>query len=215
MDGPGDFGSSAVVRTIIQCRQELGLSDAQIERLDRLGLDLIRELIRRRAELDVAQLDLAVLMQPDANDPAKPAEVTTAEAKIRGIARIAADGDVAVMRTIESAKAVLTVEQRAKLAALLDDPPARAHPRPQAPGGGHHFEGRHDIHRHPQPWVGVRPWVWPDPFWPGYIYAPPPPPAYIAPPASWYYCQSAGAYYPDVQTCPEGWVTVAPRAATP
>lgn len=27
----------------------------------------------------------------------------------------------------------------------------------------------------------------------------------------WYYCQSAGAYYPDVATCAEPWVPVPPR----
>jgi len=59
--------------------------------------------------------------------------------------------------------------------------------------------------------------------------APPPPAVYAPPPASypprvaysrpsaparpfhWYYCQSAGGYYPYVRTCPGGWLTVAPR----
>ncbi len=27
----------------------------------------------------------------------------------------------------------------------------------------------------------------------------------------WYYCESAGGYYPDVARCPERWVKVAPR----
>ena len=36
-----------------------------------------------------------------------------------------------------------------------------------------------------------------------------PAPAYAAPaPSYWYYCQSAGAYYPDVQTCAEDWIPV-------
>lgn len=47
-------------------------------------------------------------------------------------------------------------------------------------------------------------------------YAPPPPPVYIEQPqpqpqAYWYYCASAGAYYPHVQSCPEGWQRVAPQ----
>jgi hypothetical protein len=45
----------------------------------------------------------------------------------------------------------------------------------------------------------------------------PPAPAVIEPtpasvpepaPGMWYFCQSAGAYYPYVQTCPEGWQAV-------
>jgi hypothetical protein len=61
------------------------------------------------------------------------------------------------------------------------------------------------------------------------VYAPAPapqePPVYVernpaprpapqdatAPPSWWYYCESAGAYYPDVQSCPEPWRKVAPQ----
>ncbi len=31
--------------------------------------------------------------------------------------------------------------------------------------------------------------------------------------AVWYYCEGARAYYPDVQECPGGWVTVTPPAS--
>jgi hypothetical protein len=58
--------------------------------------------------------------------------------------------------------------------------------------------------------------------YPAPVYAPAPvaqePPVYIerdaAPAASgwWYYCESAGAYYPDVASCDEPWVKVPPRA---
>jgi hypothetical protein len=82
--------------------------------------------------------------------------------------------------------------------------------------------------------VGVGPGWWGPPWWyyppyPAYVYAPPPtvvveqPPVYVqqqppppppapAPPqAYWHYCPSAHAYYPNVQTCSEPWVKVAPR----
>jgi len=54
--------------------------------------------------------------------------------------------------------------------------------------------------------------------WYGYAYAYPyvsyPYTAYPAQDYSgvWYYCQSAGDYYPNVQVCPEGWVAVSPSA---
>jgi hypothetical protein len=36
-----------------------------------------------------------------------------------------------------------------------------------------------------------------------------PAPVYAAPtPTYWYFCRSAGAYYPYVPTCPEPWVPV-------
>jgi hypothetical protein len=52
---------------------------------------------------------------------------------------------------------------------------------------------------------------------PSYIYTPPPvvaaPPVYVQPESNgyWYYCRSAGAYYPYVPTCPEPWVPVPAR----
>ena len=72
-------------------------------------------------------------------------------------------------------------------------------------------------------------WGPPYPFWYGPSYfvvaaapvvvTPPPvvesPPVFVEPePAQsyWYYCQSARAYYPNVQSCPEAWVKVPPRA---
>jgi hypothetical protein len=45
---------------------------------------------------------------------------------------------------------------------------------------------------------------------------PPPPPTASGPYAegTWYYCESAGAYYPYVSECPEGWepVPAVPRS---
>jgi hypothetical protein len=80
--------------------------------------------------------------------------------------------------------------------------------------------------------LGIGPaFWWPHPTWyyppPYYVYPPPAvvvqqPPVYVqqpAPPppppppptAYWYYCGSAKAYYPNVQTCPEPWIKVPPR----
>jgi hypothetical protein len=48
---------------------------------------------------------------------------------------------------------------------------------------------------------------------PPVVLQPPPAPVYVQPdpPPYWYYCQSAGAYYPHVGACPEGWLQVAPQ----
>jgi hypothetical protein len=231
---------SALIRVIVLCRQELGVSDAQLERIERLALDLARQQIRRRADLEVAVLELMVVLDADPSDPARPADVAAAESKIRDVARITADGEIARMRVLESLKGVLDPEQRVKLAALMDDPldaarapgggapggrpsggpasgghpPGGGAPRgapPHPPGGSVRpphppahpgFDGRHGFR--PHVWIGVQPWIAFDPFWPSYAYPMPAPRAY------WYFCASAGAYYPYVQTCPEGWVTVVP-----
>ncbi len=97
------------------------------------------------------------------------------------------------------------------------------------------------VHWHGGVFIGVGPWWGPPyPYWwypspyyyypPPYYYYPPPtvvieqPPVYIQQPAPspappsvpvesyWYYCQSAQAYYPSVQQCPEAWIRVPPRA---
>ena len=84
--------------------------------------------------------------------------------------------------------------------------------------------------------IGVGPGWWGPPYpygwYPPYVYPPPAPtvivesppvyverpdppvdsgPAVAAPAGSWYYCPSAGGYYPYVQTCAEAWVPVPAR----
>jgi hypothetical protein len=76
------------------------------------------------------------------------------------------------------------------------------------------FDGHRAFHRGGQArvFVGVAPFIagpayaygWPAD--PGEVYSVP---AYPTPPPSyWYYCPSAGGYYPDVPACPEPWVPV-------
>jgi hypothetical protein len=76
------------------------------------------------------------------------------------------------------------------------------------PGGFHGNPGGfHDHHFHGRGFVGVAPFVWA----PGYVYDPPvveAPPAYVPSDGYWYYCQSAGAYYPVAPSCPEPWIPV-------
>ena len=59
---------------------------------------------------------------------------------------------------------------------------------------------------YPPPYSGPPTVVIQDP--PTYIEQPAPAPA----PAYWHYCASARDYYPTVQTCPEEWIKVPPRA---
>jgi hypothetical protein len=95
-------------------------------------------------------------------------------------------------------------------------------------GGWHHGGGRpHHYHHHPR-WYGGRwrsgvfigapflfaaPFAYRYPVYPPPVVVQPPPPVYAQPdpPPYWYYCQSAGAYYPNVGACPEGWLEVAPQ----
>lgn len=109
---------------ILRQRGQLGLSPAQVESIERLAGDFAREVIRRQADLQIASLDLATMLDPDPADPARQLDLSRVEAKIREIERIDGDVELARLRTIEAGKAQLSAEQRAKVGALLvgDDP---------------------------------------------------------------------------------------------
>lgn len=99
---------------------------------------------------------------------------------------------------------------------------------------GHRFHGFRGHHGFPsRVFVGIGPywgpyWGWGPSWYPPYYYPPAYAPAYAAPvvaepltfihqsppPTYWYFCESAKAYYPYVQECPAGWLTVVPPAAT-
>jgi hypothetical protein len=96
--------------------------------------------------------------------------------------------------------------------------PPGGEPRHRRPPDGHRDHGHHD-HHGGRAIVGVWPSLWWDPWWePYWYYAPPPviiqepPPVYVQQPLYWYYCQSAQAYHPYVASCPEPWI---PVPATP
>ena len=64
---------------------------------------------------------------------------------------------------------------------------------------------------------------YPDPYVPPVVVVQPTPPAAPAParpvtpppPQSWYYCESAGGYYPYVPACPDGWRAVPATPGAP
>jgi Spy/CpxP family protein refolding chaperone len=108
-----------LISLMLSHQDELGLSAAQIESLENLRSDFMRDAIRRGADLRIAQLDLATLLRPDAGDAAKPVDMAKVESKIREIEKLRGDLRVARLRTLEAGKAQLSPEQHAKLTALL------------------------------------------------------------------------------------------------
>jgi Spy/CpxP family protein refolding chaperone len=127
----GPEGMAAAERPLITLmldrRQELGLTPDQVARLEALRQGFAREAIRRDADIRVAELDLAAVLDHD------PVDLAQAEARIHELARLRAQLRVERLRTIEQGKAVLTPEQRARLQALLGGP---AGPARRASAGG-------------------------------------------------------------------------------
>jgi hypothetical protein len=100
-------------------------------------------------------------------------------------------------------------------------------------GGGFHGHGFHHGFRpgfRGSVFIGIGPYWGPywDPYWWPYYYPPAYAPVYTTPvatepqtyiqqspaPTNWYYCESARGYYPYVQQCPGGWLTVVPPTGT-
>ena len=115
-------GEGPLITIMLHHRDELALTPDQVTRLEALRGDFARDAIRRDADIRIAELDLATLLQQE------PVDVEKAAAKIRELAQLRADLRIARIRTIEQGKAVLTPEQRGRLQALVGG-------MPHGPGG--------------------------------------------------------------------------------
>jgi Spy/CpxP family protein refolding chaperone len=121
---PAPRGERPLITLMLHHKDELGLSPDQVQNLQRLRGDFQREAIRRDADLRIAQMDLATLLERD------PVDLGQVEVKVREIERLRTDLRLARIRAIEQGKAQLTAEQRAKLRTLLAEP-EHGWPRPR------------------------------------------------------------------------------------
>ena len=108
-------------------RDQLGLTAQQVDSFRKLGIDFRRAAIQRRADLQLAQIDLLSLRLSD------PVDMGKVEAKVREIEKLKGDGSIARIRTAEAVKAQLTADQREKLRRLWT---ARWQRRGGGEGGG-------------------------------------------------------------------------------
>jgi Spy/CpxP family protein refolding chaperone len=128
-----------LITMMLRHRDELGLTPAQVQSLEKLRSDYMKDAIRRDADRKIARLDLMALMRPDPSDPLKPVDMAQVEGKLRELEKMRTDMALARIRAIEAGKAQLTPDQRTKFAGLLTQmrsrwqrggPPAQ---RPMAP----------------------------------------------------------------------------------
>jgi Spy/CpxP family protein refolding chaperone len=111
---PERWPEAPLITIMLQHRQELRLSPQQVGALERLRADFQKEVIRRDADIRVAEMDLATLLRGVGS-----ADLAPAEAKVREIERLRADLRIARLHAIEQGKALLTSEQRETLAGLV------------------------------------------------------------------------------------------------
>ncbi len=114
---PSPRGERPLITLMLRYKDELGLSADQVQSLERLRADFQREAIRRDADLRIAEMDLATLLEKD------PVDLGQVEAKVKEIERQRGDLRLARIRAIEQGKAQLSPEQRGKLRTLLAQPP--------------------------------------------------------------------------------------------
>lgn len=112
MMGGGPTAERPWISLALQHRDQLGLTADQVTRLESLRAEFQKEAIRRSADLQIAETELEQLLQ------AEPVDLTKVEATLRQLESLRADLRLSRIKTIEQGKAVLTLEQRQKLASL-------------------------------------------------------------------------------------------------
>lgn len=105
-----------LISFMLRHRDRLALSSEQIRTLEQLKKNYQRHAIRSEADLRIAELDLAGLLESE------PVDLEGVEAKVREIERLRADLRIARIRAIERGKQQLSAEQRATLNDLLTEP---------------------------------------------------------------------------------------------
>jgi Spy/CpxP family protein refolding chaperone len=109
----GERAGRPLITIMLHHRSELGLTPEQVTRLEALRGEFAREAIRRTADIRIAELDLATLLEQE------PADLSKVETKVREVAQLTADLRIARLRAIEQGKATLTPDQRTRLQTLL------------------------------------------------------------------------------------------------
>ncbi len=92
----------------------LGLDQKQKEQIDRIILRTKKDMIKRKAELKIAEVDLEDIISKD------PVDMKAAESKLKEIESMKTAMTLARLSAVQEGKAVLTPEQRAKLKEMME-----------------------------------------------------------------------------------------------
>lgn len=112
-----------LISIMLAHREELGLTPDQEQKLRQIRTDVTKDLIRRTADLQVAEIDLETLLEQSSWD------LAAIEAKVRQIATLQADCRLSRLRSLAAGRALLTPEQLQKLQAI-GHASVRPHPGP-------------------------------------------------------------------------------------
>jgi Spy/CpxP family protein refolding chaperone len=104
-------------RMMLMCMKRLGLNAKQKEEIQGIRLATMKEVIRKRADMQIVRLELRELLSKD------PVDMTAVEAKVKQIEGLRADIHLAIIKAKEEVKAKLTPEQRQKMMDMMGKSP--------------------------------------------------------------------------------------------
>jgi len=90
-------------------KDELELTDKQVQDLQSIKMDFMKGKFRTEADLKIAQMEMKGLMQDDNSN------LKDIEAKMNAVAKLRTDMKLSHIKALRQAKALLTPEQREKL----------------------------------------------------------------------------------------------------
>jgi Spy/CpxP family protein refolding chaperone len=99
------------------CMKHLGLNAKQKEEIKEIRVATMKEVIRKRADMQIARLELRDLLSKD------PVDMKAVEGKVKQIEGLRADIHLALIKAKEQVKAKLTPEQRQKLMDMMEKSP--------------------------------------------------------------------------------------------
>jgi Spy/CpxP family protein refolding chaperone len=113
MHGAGHKGMFMMPWKMLVLKEELGLSDDQINRIRDLYVNMRKQKVQLKCQIKLNKIDLqSMLMREDVNMP----EV---EQKIRDTANLKAEKHIAWVRAMQDMRNILTQEQRGKIKSML------------------------------------------------------------------------------------------------
>jgi Spy/CpxP family protein refolding chaperone len=107
--GMGDGGMMGRHHMMHRCMQNLGLSDKQREEIEGIRMATMKDVIHRKADMRIAQLELMDLLRKDHVD------MNAVVAKVKKIEGLRSDIHIALIKAREEVRAKLTPDQRQKM----------------------------------------------------------------------------------------------------
>jgi Spy/CpxP family protein refolding chaperone len=92
---------------------QLGLDDKQKEQIEGIITRTKKDMIKKNADLKIAQIDLENILSKD------PVDMKAAESKFRAIEAIKTDLMLVHLNAVQEGKSILTPEQRAKMKEIM------------------------------------------------------------------------------------------------